>query len=87
MVGDQIRKGFTNHWLLFWRGASLMQSFIQSVVLFSINDSDEGAEWLLIRFAGAASEDRTRLQDDLDRLENWAKTNQNEFQEVKIKTG
>ena len=50
-----------------------------------INDFDEGIEGVLIKFpddtklGGVANtpEDRIRIQDDLDRLENWAKMNFN----------
>ena len=61
------------------------QGSVLGAVLFNIfiNDLDEGIEGVLIKFAddtklGANTpEDRIRIQDDLDRLENWAKMNFN----------
>ncbi|XP_077772840.1 uncharacterized protein LOC114582471 [Podarcis muralis] len=64
-------------------------------VLFNIfiNDLDDGLKGILIKFAddtklgGVAKtpEDRITLQNDLDRLENWAKTNKMNFNREKCK--
>ena len=52
-----------------------------------INDLDEGVQGMLIKFAddtklgGIANtlEDRNKIQNDLDRMEHWAKSNRMKF--------
>ena len=65
------------------------QGFVLWPVLFNffINNLDEAVEGILIKFAddtkldGVANtpEERTTIQSDLDRLENWAIAKKNEF--------
>uniref|UniRef100_A0A803T2T7 Reverse transcriptase domain-containing protein n=1 Tax=Anolis carolinensis TaxID=28377 RepID=A0A803T2T7_ANOCA len=58
-----------------------------------INDLDKGLEGTIIKFAddtklgGTANtpEDRSRIQNDLDRLERWAETNKMKFNRDKCK--
>lgn len=71
------------------------QGSVLGLVLFNIfiNDLDDGIEGVLIKFAndcklgGVANtpEDRVRIQNDLNSLESWAKTNNMEFNREKCK--
>uniref|UniRef100_A0A670K135 Reverse transcriptase domain-containing protein n=1 Tax=Podarcis muralis TaxID=64176 RepID=A0A670K135_PODMU len=71
------------------------QRSVLGPVLFNIfiNNLDDGLKGILIKFAddtklgGVANtpEDRITLQNDLDRLENWAKTNKMNFNREKCK--
>uniref|UniRef100_A0A803SME4 Reverse transcriptase domain-containing protein n=1 Tax=Anolis carolinensis TaxID=28377 RepID=A0A803SME4_ANOCA len=71
------------------------QGSVLGPVLFNIfiNDLDEGLEGMIIKFAddtklgGIANtpEDRSRIQNNLNRLEKWAKTNKMKFNRDKCK--
>uniref|UniRef100_A0A803SX30 Reverse transcriptase domain-containing protein n=1 Tax=Anolis carolinensis TaxID=28377 RepID=A0A803SX30_ANOCA len=71
------------------------QGSVLGPVLYNIfiNDLDEGLEGTIIKFAddtklgGIANtpEDRSRIQNDLNRLERWAETNKMKFNRDKCK--
>uniref|UniRef100_A0A803TZL7 Reverse transcriptase domain-containing protein n=1 Tax=Anolis carolinensis TaxID=28377 RepID=A0A803TZL7_ANOCA len=73
----------------------MTQGSVQGPVLFNIiiNDLDEGLPGTIIKFAddtklgGIANtpENRSRIQNDLDRLERWAETNKMKFNRDKCK--
>uniref|UniRef100_A0A803THV8 Reverse transcriptase domain-containing protein n=1 Tax=Anolis carolinensis TaxID=28377 RepID=A0A803THV8_ANOCA len=75
--------------------SGVQQGSILGLVLFNIfiNELDEGLEGTIIKFAddtklgGIANtpEDRSRIQNDLNRLERWAETNKMKFNRDKCK--
>ena len=72
------------------------QGSVLGLVLFNIfiNDLDEALEGILIKFAGDTKlggvannpEERTTIQSDLDRLEEWAIDNKMNFNREKCKS-
>ena len=69
------------------------QGSVLGLVLFNIfiNDLDEGVQGMLVKFAddmgGIANtvEDRNKIENDLDRMAHWAKSNRMKFNRDKCK--
>ena len=71
------------------------QGSVLGLVLFNnfINDLDEGAQGMLVKSEDNRKlgeldnilEDRNKIQNDLDRLENWAENNRMKFNRDKSK--
>ena len=91
------KRVLTNGFSLFWREVTsgVPRGSVLGPVLFNlfINDLDEGIDKMLIKFTddtklgGVANspEDRIKIQNDLNRLESWAKTNKINFSRKKCK--
>uniref|UniRef100_A0A803TCZ3 Reverse transcriptase domain-containing protein n=1 Tax=Anolis carolinensis TaxID=28377 RepID=A0A803TCZ3_ANOCA len=96
-LSERTQRVLTNASSSSWKEVTsgVPQGSVLGPVLFNIiiNDLDEGLEGTIIKFAddtklgGIANtpEDRSRIQNDLDRLERWAKTNKMKFNRDKCK--
>uniref|UniRef100_A0A803SMX6 Reverse transcriptase domain-containing protein n=1 Tax=Anolis carolinensis TaxID=28377 RepID=A0A803SMX6_ANOCA len=96
-LSERTQRVLTNASSSSWKEVTsgVPQGSVLGPVLFNIliNDLDEGFEGTIIKFAddtklgGIAStpEDRSRIQNDLDRLERWAETNKMKFNRDKCK--
>uniref|UniRef100_A0A803TL93 Reverse transcriptase domain-containing protein n=1 Tax=Anolis carolinensis TaxID=28377 RepID=A0A803TL93_ANOCA len=97
LLSERTQRVLTNASSSSWKEviSGVPQGSVLGPVLFNIfiNDLDEGLEGTIIKFAddtklgGIANtpEDRSRIQNDLDRLERWAKTNKMKFNRDKCK--
>uniref|UniRef100_A0A803TV46 Reverse transcriptase domain-containing protein n=1 Tax=Anolis carolinensis TaxID=28377 RepID=A0A803TV46_ANOCA len=96
-LSERTQRVLTNASSSSWKEVTsgVLQGSVLGPVLFNIfiNDLDEGLEGTIIKFAddtklgGIANtpEDRSRIQNDLDRLERWAETNKMKFNRDKCK--
>uniref|UniRef100_A0A803T9P9 Reverse transcriptase domain-containing protein n=1 Tax=Anolis carolinensis TaxID=28377 RepID=A0A803T9P9_ANOCA len=96
-LSERTQRVLTNASSSSWKEVTsgVPQGSVLGPVLFNIfiNDLDEGLEGTIIKFAdntklgGIANtpEDRSRIQNDLDRLERWAETNKMKFNRDKCK--
>uniref|UniRef100_A0A803T8E9 Reverse transcriptase domain-containing protein n=1 Tax=Anolis carolinensis TaxID=28377 RepID=A0A803T8E9_ANOCA len=96
-LSERTQRVLTNASFSSWKEVTsgVPQGFILGLVLFNIfiNDLDGGLEGTIIKFAddtklgGIANtpEERSRIQNNLDRLERWAETNKMKFNRDKCK--
>uniref|UniRef100_A0A803TJV1 Reverse transcriptase domain-containing protein n=1 Tax=Anolis carolinensis TaxID=28377 RepID=A0A803TJV1_ANOCA len=96
-LSEQTQRVLTNASSSSWKEVTggVPQGSVLGPVLFNIfiNDLDKGLEGTVINFAddtklgGIANtpEDRSRIQNDLNRLERWAETNKMKFNRNKCK--
>uniref|UniRef100_A0A803TGS1 Reverse transcriptase domain-containing protein n=1 Tax=Anolis carolinensis TaxID=28377 RepID=A0A803TGS1_ANOCA len=96
-LSERTQRVLTNASSSSWKEVTsgVPQGSVLGPVLFNIfiNDLDEGLEGTTIKFAddtklgGIANtpEDRSRIQNNLDRLERWAETNKMKFNRDKCK--
>uniref|UniRef100_A0A803T1G7 Reverse transcriptase domain-containing protein n=1 Tax=Anolis carolinensis TaxID=28377 RepID=A0A803T1G7_ANOCA len=96
-LSERTQRVLTNASSSSWKDVTsgVPQGSVLALVLFNIfiNNLDEGLEGTIIKFADDAKlggiantpEERSRIQNDLNRLERWAETNKMKFNRDKCK--